>query len=464
MRYKRNPIRSRAGGKRKMNKMEKGVALFSGVQILKPALERLFNEAKSMMIYTIRLDLFHKSLGVIVERYFHHIPETLTTIISPKYDKIKININTIASEWVDTNSDFYDYAILDGIPVQLHVSFNADNGRRRHITISTLRIGDYPERLKKFLKKVITEVDDEMRLETKHTYMVDAYNSNITHVDSVSRNFNNVFIPDAIVNEITSSLDAFTKKRDWYDEHGIPYHFGIMLHGLAGMGKSSIAQAIASYMNADMYVLSGDSIMGLPKAIRIIDRDSVNYKSDFNIILVEDIDCGIHSDSMSNRLNKLMYMVSDSDDIPDSTSDKNRENDISHFGLASVLNALDGIGSPSNVIFIFTTNHIDALDPALIRPGRIDLSLEIKPVCLEAFGKFMRHHYGDDVYIPKNLSIKDGLSFASLQTLVMKGYTSKQMIDHVKKPSTKKEKYSSTPVKFGEIEPEEFAKLKKGKE
>lgn len=431
MSYRRSPIRSRVGGKRKLDKMEKGVALFSGVQLLKPAVEMLFKEAKSMMIYTIRLDLFHKSLGVIVERYFHHIPETLTTIVSPKYDKIKIDINTIASERIDTNSDFYDYAILDGVPVQLRVSFNTDNGRSRHITISTLRIADYPDRLKNFLKKVITEVDDEMRLENKHTYMVDAYNSNITHVDTVPRNFNNVFIPDAIVNEITSSLDAFTKKRDWYDEHGIPYHFGIMLHGLAGMGKSSIAQAIASYMNADMYVLSGDGIMGLPKAIRIIERESVNYKSDFNIILVEDIDCGIHSDSMSNRLSKLMYLAHDSDE-PDSSSDKNRENDISHFGLASVLNALDGIGSPSNVIFIFTTNHIDALDPALIRPGRIDLSLEIKPVCLEAFGKFMRHHYGEEVYIPKNLSIKDGLSFASLQTLVMKGYTSKQMIEFVK--------------------------------
>lgn len=459
---RKSPTLSRVG-KHKMNKMEKGVALFSGVQLLKPALERLFKEAKNMMIYTIHLDLYHKSLGVIVDRYFHHIPEALTTIISTKYDKIKIDIHTVASEWVDINSDFYDYAMLDGVPVQLHVNFTTDNGRKRVITISTLRIGDYPERLKKFLKKIILEVDDEIRLEKKHTYMVDAYNSNITQVDTVGRSFNNVFIPDSIVNEITSSLDAFTKKRDWYDEHGIPYHFGIMLHGLAGMGKSSIAQAIAAYMNADMFVLSGDSIMGLPKAIRLIKRDSVNYKSDFNIILVEDIDCGIHSDSMSNRLNKMMYMMADSDDIPESTSDKNRD-DISHFGLASVLNALDGVGAPSNVIFIFTTNHIDALDPALIRPGRIDLSLEIKPVCLEAFGKFMRHHYGEEVYIPKSLSIKDGLSFASLQTLVMKGYTSKQIIDYVSTKKEKTKKYGSTPVKFGEIEPEDFTKLKKGKE
>ena len=89
MSYRRkSPTLSRVG-KHKMNKMEKGVALFSGVQLLKPALERLFKEAKNMMIYTIHLDLYHKSLGVIVDRYFHHIPEALTTIISTKYDKIK---------------------------------------------------------------------------------------------------------------------------------------------------------------------------------------------------------------------------------------------------------------------------------------------------------------------------------------------------------------------------------------
>jgi hypothetical protein len=102
------------------------------------------------------------------------------------------------------------------------------------------------------------------------------------------------------------------------------------------------------------------------------------------------------------------------------------------IGLASVLNTIDGIGAPTNTIFIFTTNHVEKLDPALIRPGRIDLKLEIKPVCVETFTQFMKKHYGEDVSIPKDLKIKSGISFAELQTMVMGKKTPEEIIKHVK--------------------------------
>lgn len=40
--------------------------------------------------------------------------------------------------------------------------------------------------------------------------------------------------------------------------------------------------------------------------------------------------------------------------------------------FSGLLNALDGLGAPSGVVLVMTTNHIDNLDPALLRPGRID--------------------------------------------------------------------------------------------
>lgn len=103
-----------------------------------------------------------------------------------------------------------------------------------------------------------------------------------------------------------------------------------------------------------------------------------------------------------------------------------------NLGLASVLNTIDGIGAPTNTIFIFTTNHVEKLDPALIRPGRIDLKLEIKPVCVETFTQFMKKHYGEDVSIPADLKIRKGISFAELQTMVMGKKTPSEIIKHVK--------------------------------
>ena len=47
------------------------------------------------------------------------------------------------------------------------------------------------------------------------------------------------------------------------------------------------------------------------------------------------------------------------------------------MSLSGLLNALDGVASQEGRILIMTTNHIEKLDSALIRPGRIDLRLEL---------------------------------------------------------------------------------------
>lgn len=440
--------------KKKMEKIAEGAAVFGGASLIQPALRKLFDEFKGMLVYTLVLDTYHESIDRFISEYFKNIPEAIELQTSEKFDSIKVKIKSMSSVYVDKDGDYYDYGMVEGIPAKIHIHYEVQGSSRgKYIEISTLRIKDYPKRLKSFIKKYITNVDAEIAASGKKCIgLVNPYEGHIYELDNtIRRDFNNVFVPDNIVNEICESLDKFRNSKDWYEEHNIPCHFGIMLYGAAGMGKSSIAQAIATYMHSNLFVLSGDCVMALPKAIRMINQTTTRHRNEYNIILIEDVDCGIAADNISNRLSKMMSTHKSIDD--DMMADN-------HMGLASVLNILDGIGAPNNVIFIFTTNHIEKLDPALIRPGRIDLSLEIKPVCLESFSKFMVHHYGDAVYIPKSLSIRDNLSFAELQTLVMKGYTSDKLIEFVKK---KTKKYSNTPVKFGEIEPEEFAKLKKGK-
>lgn len=442
--------------KKKMEKIAEGAAVFGGASLIQPAIRKLFDEFKGMLVYTLVLDTYHESVDRFISEYFKNIPEAIELQTSEKFDSIKVKIKSMSSVYVDKDGDYYDYGMVNGIPAKIHIHYEVQGSSRgKYIEISTLRIKDYPKKLKSFIKKYITNVDAEISASGRKCIgIVNPYEGHIYELDNtIRRDFNNVFIPDNIVNEICESLDKFRNSKDWYDEHSIPCHFGIMLYGAAGMGKSSIAQAIATYMHSNLFVLSGDSIMALPKAIRMINQTTTRHRNEYNIILIEDVDCGIAADNISNRLSKMMSTHRSSDD--EMLADN-------HMGLASVLNVLDGIGAPNNVIFIFTTNHIEKLDPALIRPGRIDLSLEIKPVCLESFGKFMIHHYGDGVYIPKNLSIRDNLSFAELQTLVMKGYSADKLIEFVKNKKTKK--YSSTPVKFGEIEPEDLAKLKKGKE
>ena len=96
--------------------------------------------------------------------------------------------------------------------------------------------------------------------------------------------------------------------------------------------------------------------------------------------------------------------------------------------LGKLLNYMDGYGSPDGTIWILTTNHINKLDPALVRPGRIDLNIEIGYATDETFVKFMKFHYGYNV--PDTYHIKDGMLFGDLQTKVMLGWSVDQMLDY----------------------------------
>jgi chaperone BCS1 len=138
----------------------------------------------------------------------------------------------------------------------------------------------------------------------------------------------------------------------------------------------------------------------------------------YTIVVVEDIDCGFADPEPDTC-----------DDVSDNNlrfTPRNRK-----VGLATILNSIDGMCAPRNTIFIFTTNHIEKLDPALIRPGRIDLKIEINGITNETFGKFCKFHYGE---APKDdININTELTFADLQLEVMKGSTMDELIEFVRK-------------------------------
>jgi SpoVK/Ycf46/Vps4 family AAA+-type ATPase len=94
---------------------------------------------------------------------------------------------------------------------------------------------------------------------------------------------------------------------------------------------------------------------------------AVNMVSQNSILLFEDIDCmksgkaRASSSPVSNGIERL--------DAKENASDRNG------VTLSGLLNALDGFYAPTNVLFMMTTNRIETLDEALLRPGRIDYRL-----------------------------------------------------------------------------------------
>ncbi|OCB89816.1 hypothetical protein A7U60_g2997 [Sanghuangporus baumii] len=160
------------------------------------------------------------------------------------------------------------------------------------------------------------------------------------------RPIGSVVLADGVAERIESDVRAFLGRRQWYADRGIPYRRGYLLHGPPGSGKSSFIQALAGALNYDICLLNL-SERGLhdDKLIHLLSN-----AVERSIVLIEDIDAAF---------NKRVQ-----------TSEDGYQSSVTFSGF---LNALDGVASGEERIIFMTTNHLDRLDPALIRPGRVDL-------------------------------------------------------------------------------------------
>jgi chaperone BCS1 len=157
---------------------------------------------------------------------------------------------------------------------------------------------------------------------------------------------------------LVEDVARFRKSRQRYSRLGVPYHRGYLLYGLPGTGKTSLVSAVAAHFALSVYYvnLTEFNDRSLMAAVRQIPRDSV--------LLFEDIDC--------MRSGQKRETAAGADKQDGKTEKEGINNGVTLSGL---LNVLDGFFAPTGVLFMMTTNHVEALDPALLRPGRIDYKL-----------------------------------------------------------------------------------------
>ncbi|MCE0482488.1 hypothetical protein HAX54_041285 [Datura stramonium] len=194
--------------------------------------------------------------------------------------------------------------------------------------------------------------------------------------------------------EIINDLIAFSKGKDYYSKVGKAWKRGYLLYGPPGTGKSTMIAAIANFLNYDIYDLELTSVKdnsGLKKLLM-----ETTSKS---IIVIEDIDCSIDLTGKRKKKKKKEKETTSEDQEEDSDSSAEKESENKETGkltLSGLLNFIDGIWSACGQerIIIFTTNHKDKLDPALIRRGRMDMHIEMSYCRYEAF-KVLAKNYLD---------------------------------------------------------------------
>ncbi|CAN4079320.1 unnamed protein product [Withania somnifera] len=199
--------------------------------------------------------------------------------------------------------------------------------------------------------------------------------------------------------EIIDDLIAFSKGKDYYAKVGKAWKRGYLLYGPPGTGKSTMIAAIANFLNYDIYDLELTSVMDNSMLKKLLMETTSK-----SIIVIEDIDCSIDLTGKRKKRKKRKKKETTSDEDEedsDSASDKESNNKESgKLTLSGLLNFIDGLWSACGQerIIIFTTNHVDKLDPALIRRGRMDMHIGMSYCKYEAFKGLAKNYLGIETH------------------------------------------------------------------
>ncbi len=158
------------------------------------------------------------------------------------------------------------------------------------------------------------------------------------------RDFSTVVLADNQMTAIIEDVQTFKDHASWYLETGVPYQRGYLFYGPPGTGKTSTVMALASYLSEGIYVLNlNEKEMSDKTLFRLLSAVPAGQ-----IVLLEDVDAVFKERKVGD------------------------EDNASHVTFSGLLNAIDGVFTSYGRVLVMTTNHIEKLDPALIRPGRVD--------------------------------------------------------------------------------------------
>ncbi|EPS95295.1 hypothetical protein FOMPIDRAFT_1132740 [Fomitopsis schrenkii] len=191
------------------------------------------------------------------------------------------------------------------------------------------------------------------------------------------RPLSSIILDPGIKETLLNDARDFLSSRKWYTDRGIPFRRGYLLYGAPGSGKTSMIQSIAGELGLNVYIVTlsrvGMDDSSLNELISNMPRRCIALMEDIDAAFTTGITRDLPSDAQPRRDGD-----DSKEDSPGRHEDPARSDAGSRVTLSGLLNALDGIGAQEGRILFATTNNYKALDPALCRPGRMDLHLEFR--------------------------------------------------------------------------------------
>ena len=265
----------------------------------------------------------------------------------------------------------------------------------------------------KFMKQLKESLNSATEIyENKISILYD-WNSRKREKRPLASVYTNNNISTMLKNDIQSFIDS----KKMYMNNNILYKRNYLLYGKPGTGKSSLIFALASEFNYKIKIIDLKSVRRIPDILQqISNQEKIFY-------VFEDIDA-LSTTLMEREDKPESNRISEKKESPrELVADSHSEG----LDLSDILNVMDGLYTPEGAICFFTTNHIEKLDKAFLRDGRMDCKVEMNDLDNKTANQMIKDKLGYE-----GLFTKKSINPATLQEMIIQVIWNKMSLEEFK--------------------------------
>jgi AAA+ superfamily predicted ATPase len=187
--------------------------------------------------------------------------------------------------------------------------------------------------------------------------------------------FQNAFMDVSVEDLVTNFVRTYEQRDTIYKRLGCVHKTNFLLYGPPGTGKTTMIKLIACSLRRSLFRIDLRATNDVSKLRKAIVQ---NAKS--SVIVMEEFDCLLDRIKERNNLSNNDPRFDMNLELKRQLANNNQTETekATEVDLGFLLELLDGTGSIAGSVIIFTTNHVDKIDNAFKRPGRMDYIIEMK--------------------------------------------------------------------------------------